>query len=64
LSLALSFREVIVSPVLRLGRGSARRVRQIKWTARQIIGLVLLIAFFAAGCIEIALWLNTHPIPE
>jgi hypothetical protein len=39
-------------------------VRQIKWTARQIIGLVLLIAIFAAGCIEIALWLNTHPIPE
>jgi hypothetical protein len=64
LSLALSFREVIVSRALRLGRGSARRVRQIKWTARQIIGLVLLIAIFAAGCIEIALWLNTHPIPE
>ena len=64
LSLALSFREVIVSPVLRLGIGSARRVRQIKWTARQIIGLMLLIAIFAAGCIEIALWLNTHPIPE
>lgn len=64
LSLALSFREVIVSRVLRLGRGSARRVRGIKWTARQIIGLVLLIAIFAGGCIEIALWLNTHPIPE
>jgi hypothetical protein len=64
LSLALSFREVIVSRALRLGRGSARRVRQIKWTARQIIGLVLLIAIFAAGGIEIALWLNTHPIPE
>jgi hypothetical protein len=63
-SLALSFREVIVPRFLRLGRGSARRVREIKWTRRQIIGLVLLIAIFAAGCIEIALWLNTHPIPE
>jgi hypothetical protein len=64
LSLALSFREVIVSRFLRLGRGSARRVREIKWTRRQIISVVLLIALFAAGCIEIALWLNKHPIPE
>jgi hypothetical protein len=39
-------------------------VREIKWTARQIIGLALLITIFAGGCIEIALWLNTHPIPE
>jgi hypothetical protein len=45
-------------------RGSARRVREIKWTPRQIIDLALLIAIFAGGCIEIALWLNTHPIPE
>ncbi len=50
--------------VLRLGRGSARRVRNIKWTLRQIISLALLLATFAAGCIEIALWLNSHPIPE
>jgi hypothetical protein len=57
-------REVIVGRVPRLGRGSAKRVREIKWTARQIIGLALLIAIFAGGCIEIALWLNTHPIPE
>jgi hypothetical protein len=58
------FREVIVGRVLRVDRGSAKRVRKIKWTARQIIGLALLIAIFAGGCIEIALWLNTHPIPE
>jgi hypothetical protein len=64
LSLALSFREVIVSRALRLGRGSARRVRQIKWTRRQIVSVALLIALFAAGCIGLALWLNTHPIPE
>ena len=50
--------------VLRVDRGKAKRVREIKWTARQIIGLALLIAIFAGGCIEIALWLNTHPIPE
>jgi hypothetical protein len=53
-----------VSRVLRLGRGSARRVREIKWTLFQVISLALLIAVFAAGCIELALWLNTHPIPE
>jgi hypothetical protein len=58
------FREVIVGRVLRVDRGRAKRVREIKWTARQIIGLALLIAIFAGGCIEIALWLNTHPIPE
>jgi hypothetical protein len=57
-------REVIVGRVLRVDRGSAKRVREIKWTARQIIGLALLIAIFAVGCIEIALWLNTHSIPE
>jgi hypothetical protein len=57
-------REVIVGRVLRVDRGRAKRVREIKWTARQIIGLALLIAIFAGGCIEIALWLNTHPIPE
>ena len=56
--------EVIVGRVLRVDRGRAKRVREIKWTARQIIGLALLIAIFAGGCIEIALWLNTHPIPE
>jgi hypothetical protein len=39
-------------------------VREIKWTARQIIGLALLIAIFAGGCIELALWLIKHPIPE
>jgi hypothetical protein len=39
-------------------------VREIKWTVRQIISLALLIAVLAAGCIEIALWLNTHPNPE
>jgi hypothetical protein len=53
-----------VGRALRVGKGSAKRVREIKWTARQIIGLVLLIAICAGGCIEIALWLNTHPIPE
>jgi len=56
--------EVMVGRVLRVDRGRAKRVREIKWTARQIIGLALLIAIFAGGCIEIALWLNTHPIPE
>jgi hypothetical protein len=45
-------------------RGSARPVREIKCTPRQIIGLALLIAIVAGGCIEIALSLNTHPIPE
>jgi hypothetical protein len=64
LSSSLSLREVIVSRVLRLGRGSVTRVREIKWTPRQIISLTLLIAIFAGGCIGIALWLNTHPIPE
>jgi hypothetical protein len=39
-------------------------VREIKWTARQILGLALLIAIFAGGCIELALWLIKHPIPE
>jgi hypothetical protein len=39
-------------------------VREIKWTARQIIGLALLIAICAGGCIEITLWLIKHPIPE
>jgi hypothetical protein len=39
-------------------------VREIKWTPRQIIVLALLIAIFAGGCIEIALWLIAHPIPE
>jgi hypothetical protein len=39
-------------------------VREIKWTVRQIISLALLIAFFVASCIELVLWLNTHPIPE
>jgi hypothetical protein len=39
-------------------------VRDIKWTARQLIGLVLLIGMFAGICIELALWMNTHPIPE
>jgi hypothetical protein len=39
-------------------------VREIKWTTRQIIGLVLLIAICAGGCIEIALWLIRHPFPE
>ena len=57
-------REVMVGRVLRVDRGRAKRVREIKRTARQIIGLALLIAIFAGGCIEIALWLNTHPIPE
>ena len=57
-------RELIVGRVLRVDRGRAKRVREIKWTARQIIGLALLITIFAGGCIEIALWLNTHPIPE
>ena len=56
--------EVIVGRVLRVDRGRAKRVREIKWTARQIIGLALLTAICAGGCIEIALWLNTHPIPE
>jgi hypothetical protein len=55
---------MIVARGFRLGRGSVRRVREIKWTPRQIIGLVLLIAICAAGCIEIALWLKTHPLPE
>jgi hypothetical protein len=39
-------------------------VRKIKWTPRQIIGLAILIATFVGGCIELALWLNTHPILE
>jgi hypothetical protein len=39
-------------------------VRKIKWTRRQIIGLALLIAAFVGGCIELALWLNAHPILE
>jgi hypothetical protein len=50
--------------VLRLDRGSAKRVRNIKWTPRQIISLALLLATFAAGCIGLALWLNSHPILE
>jgi hypothetical protein len=45
-------------------RGSGRRVREIKWTPRPIIDLAVLIVIFARGCIKIALWLNTHPIPE
>ena len=57
-------RELIVGRVLRVDRGSAKRVREIKWTARQIVGAALLIALFAAGCIGLALWLNTHPIAE
>jgi hypothetical protein len=50
--------------LLRLGRGSSRQVRNIKWTPRQIISLTMLLVAFAVGCIEIALWLNNHPIPE
>jgi hypothetical protein len=57
-------REVIVGRVLRVGRGRAKRVREIKWTARQIVSVALLIALFAAGCIGLALWLNNHPFPE
>jgi hypothetical protein len=57
-------RELIVGRVLRVDRGRAKRVREIKWTARQIVGVALLIALFAAGCIGLALWLNTHTIPE
>ena len=59
-----SRQEVLVSRVLRLGRGNARRVRRMKWTLRQIVSLVLLLAVCAAGCIVLALWLNTHPIPD
>jgi hypothetical protein len=53
-----------MSPILRWGKGSARRVREVKWTARQVVSLALLIAVLAAGCIELVLWLNAHPIPE
>lgn len=53
-----------MSPVLRLGRGSARRVRAIRWTRCQILSLALLVAAIAGVCIEIALWVNTHPLPE
>jgi hypothetical protein len=64
LSLSLSSWGGIMGRVRRLGRGNAKRVRKIKWTLRQIISLTLLLATFAAGCIELALWLKSHPIPE
>jgi hypothetical protein len=53
-----------VPRILRLGKGSVCRVREIKWTPLQVISLALLIAAFAGGCIEVALWLNSHPLPE
>jgi hypothetical protein len=44
------------------GRSSKRRLRLIRWTQRELVGLSLLSALICALCLLLAQWLATHPL--
>lgn len=42
------------------GKGSKRKVRQVRWTLAEIVSAVLLLLVLAGETICIALWLMGH----
>ena len=42
------------------GRGSKRKVREVRWTRTEVISVILLLLVLAGETICIALWLMGH----
>ena len=42
------------------GRGSKRKVREVRWTRMEVISVILLLLVLAGETICIALWLMGH----
>ena len=42
------------------GKGSKRKVRQVRWTRAEVVSAVLLLLVLVAETILIALWLMGH----
>jgi hypothetical protein len=51
-----------VSGATNFGRGSKRKVRQVRWTRAELISAGLVLLALAAETICIALWLMGHSI--
>jgi len=49
-----------VSRTIDPGRGSKRKVREVRWTRTEVISVILLLLVLAAETICIALWLMGH----
>jgi hypothetical protein len=49
-----------VSGATNFGRGSKRRVRQVRWTRRELISAGLVLLALATETICIALWVMGH----
>jgi hypothetical protein len=53
-------KEAVVSGATNFGRGSKRRVRQVRWTRAELISAGLVLLALATETICIALWLMGH----
>jgi hypothetical protein len=51
-----------VSRTIDPGKGSKRKVRQVRWTRAEMVSAILLLMVLAGETICIALWLMGHSI--
>jgi hypothetical protein len=49
-----------VSRTIDPGKGSKRKVRQVRWTRAEMVSAILLLLVLAGETICIALWLTGH----
>jgi hypothetical protein len=49
-----------VSNVLKLGRGSKRNVRRIRWNRREIVSLILLFLLMSFLAVVVSVWFEAH----
>ena len=47
---------------INLGKGSKRRVRQVRWKRSEMVSMVLLLIVVVIESILLAVWLMTHAI--
>jgi len=55
-------KEGVVSGVPKWGRSSKRRVRQIRWTRRELVSVALLGCLISVLCLMLAQWLAAHSV--
>jgi hypothetical protein len=53
-------REENVSRPLNIGRGTKRRIRQVRWTHREIISVAFFLLAMVAFSVFIGLWVISH----
>ena len=53
-------REAVVSWLIFQGKGSKRRVRQVRWKRSEIIKLILIAVAIAVFSVWLALWVASH----